>query len=95
MAKIPSPRTPIVEPPIVPPAPTVRSQFEFDCLSEEDKARALFTFSNFWLNRSTSASAPRSSGARILIPHPQRGSCEWSPSPEELASLHSDDWKKF
>lgn len=93
MAKKP-PQAPIVPPPVVPPTPTVRSQAEFDALSPEAQASALYQWSNFWLTRSTpSAGAPRS-GVRIVIPVPESYG-EWQPTEEELASLHSDDWKKF
>jgi hypothetical protein len=77
---------------VVPPAPTVKSKFEFDMLSDEAKAQALFAWSDFWLHRPTPTMGARSD-TPIVIPAPDVDPrAEWAPTAEERASLN--DWNK-
>jgi hypothetical protein len=85
----------------VPPAPTVSSKFEWDTSSEEAKARALYAWSEFWLNRGTPAVAPMS-GVPIVIPLPSTdgdsaSTAGWKqgPTAEERESMQDGNWKNY
>jgi hypothetical protein len=89
---------PLLPPLVVPPQPTVRSQYEWDLLSPEAKAAALFAWSDFWF-RPTPAVAPTDPGTRIVIPStdtetPSVNGWKQEPTPEEKQSLSDGIWKR-
>jgi hypothetical protein len=90
------PQQPAISPVPASPQPTVKSQFEWDMLPDEDKARAILAYQNLWQEHPTpSASTPRS-GIRIVIPPPASSDGEdWRPTSEEIESMKSLDWKKY
>ena len=70
-------------------------------LSADAQARALFAWSEFWLNRSTPAvtSGPRT---RIVIPvpstdgeTPSMAGWKQAPTAEERESMRDENWKKY
>lgn len=92
---------PLLPPLPAPPQPTVASQYEWDLLSDEAKAQALFAWSGFWFGRSTPAVAPTSSGSRIVISdslingEPLIDEWKGIPSAEEIASMKDETWRKY
>ncbi len=85
-----------------PPAPTVSCEAEWNALTDEAKAQAIFAWSDFWLNRSTPAVSPRSSDAPGIVIPVQPANDEslatdgkQPPTAEERESMRDDNWKKF
>jgi hypothetical protein len=82
----------------VPPKPTVGSQFEWDLRSDEAKASDIYAWMDWWATRST-PSVGSSSGNKPVIqlslPESEPDmDWKWRPTPEQLESLQSDDWKR-
>lgn len=90
------------QPPLpVPPKPTVADQHEWDMLDDDAKARALFAWSDFWLNRSTPAVGRTIYGPAIVVVTPPTDESQttagWNPAPtqDELESYRDEKWKKY
>ncbi len=93
-----SDKSPLQLPLSAPLLPIVRSQHEWDMLSPEAKASILFSWSEFWLNRSTPATAGTSS-TPIVLPIPstdgETSTVGWkqSPSADEREAMRDGNWK--
>jgi hypothetical protein len=90
------------QPPLpAPPKPTVANQHEWDMLDDEAKARALFSWSEFWLNRSTPAVGRTEHSQAIVVVTPPTDDAHttagWNPAPtpEERESFRDEKWKKY
>lgn len=90
-------------PPPAPPQPKVRSQYEWDSLSDEDRAREIANFESFWRGRSSPAVAPTSSGASLpFVVHlpvdadESTSTANWKgPAPTEEERRSMEDWNRF
>jgi hypothetical protein len=99
MSDILKPQQHLLPPLPVPPRPTVANQHEWDTLSPESKAEALFAWSEFWF-RQTPAAAPPGSGFRIGVPSTDgetQSIDEWKqvPTAEERESMRDGNWNKY
>ena len=90
------PQNPALSAPPVAQRPVANSQFDWDMSSDEAKAAALYAWSDVWLRPTPTAEPIRREPVRIVIPEPEPpADAEWRPTPEQLASLRSDDWKRW